>query len=1377
LISVTNLYGRPEKILSIRQNFGPCDYLALIFGGGTRWSVLKWNDNLYIWETIQLIDLYVIIYQSVTIQQAESFDGVLDSTILENLTKTSSRQTSLVTKEEPLPFRDNVEAKVDSEHGLVAVLIKKKNLLLISKYPRISQNKNGSTDNNNKLLSDPVILDLKKLGHYEAIDFCFMFGYSLPTFALLEEKTPTWCGSFSVTRDSRLISVIQFDRNVKRIWQVTDLPHECFRVASVPFLQGGGFLVLGWNIILYFRDGNFVGGLSCNDFGDVYGSKWNLKSHDAPISLDGSEVVLESASLDSFMKNPILILRDGAFFEMCIPKKGVDSALSLRFCKTLIQPSTVSYCGNGLIFVGSHVAFSTLVQVTFKGNPQEERGDDEELETIFGEHSMSNLHIDTVEPTDSLFCIGPIQDLELFDINIGPRRKEELIAAVGSRNSGAVVFLRKTVRPRMLTEICLEDCQQLWSLSCKRNKVGEGNTASVLPLIILSTQQNTIVLSVLDTIDEVLDSQFQTSSRTLWVSRVLQGRYIIQVCEQGLRILRNWDNLTSLYELPSGDIVTRAFVCDPYVMLHLSSSYLLVLKVSLDEKDSASHPNKVIFEQVFSMSHLSIVSCCIFSCCSCQGNHNSKEEQFMETISDVSDEEYDSLFATSSMQHYVWLSSMKHKNTQPNVDTFVNNDEKMWRKHHFLAALSREGFLEIYDISSKQLCFFNKSLFHFPRILESERTSRARGAFRGGMKLDTRDAEILFYEFPLEQDTEATCLWLFVRYHKELLAIYRGRLQPSDNEGETVPTLLFRRISLFTLDWESNFVPHLIPFCNLSYHFGVFLTGPVPSLITCTKGYPQKHEILMDTDSPNILCVSGMEDSENNRKLWMLHSDGRIQVGEVQETQLDSLNWSWPVEIFRMNGCVRHVVYHATTRTFGVVVSFLVDMSRSERRRQIRERQKRDERAILGSQAPPEEEDEKSTDADQPEPWNALPIQVEKYELQIYRGDTWELVDKFAFKEEEAVLSATFMQVDAYKITEEENNTEKSSRQTQQQGEAAISQNSRSVKSKPKECIVIGTGFIKGEDAGTRGRLMLFEVARQEAYTEESGAFSAIQLMLIAEKELKSVVSSIARLEGYICCGVGPKVEVYKLVNESELVCCSFYAGFQLFSTSLHTVKQYVFVGDMYKGSYFLFWRDRNKSLNFLGKDFDPVQTLSTEFLILNEFLLFVVSDNFGNLHLLEYAGPHEIESRGGEKLLRRGVLHLGARSSSMVRLRTDRNESDWMDRAGSHMVVLGTWDGGLACLLPLQQQEYQRQNELMKKVLLHSRSLFIAGSSPEEFRIPRGLSKRTRTFGERLLDCSLLSSLHELEYSKIVEIAKSCGLDTRQLLKQAQTCGSEYFL
>jgi len=81
------------------------------------------------------------------------------------------------------------------------------------------------------------VLCLGMLHLYITCFFVIASSYSLPTFALLEEKTPTWCGSFSVTRDSRLISVIQFDRNVKRIWQVTDLPHECFRVASVPFLQ------------------------------------------------------------------------------------------------------------------------------------------------------------------------------------------------------------------------------------------------------------------------------------------------------------------------------------------------------------------------------------------------------------------------------------------------------------------------------------------------------------------------------------------------------------------------------------------------------------------------------------------------------------------------------------------------------------------------------------------------------------------------------------------------------------------------------------------------------------------------------------------------------------------------------------------------------------------------------------------------------------------------------------------------------------------------------------------------------------------------------------------------------------------------------------
>ncbi|GJD09562.1 Cleavage and polyadenylation specificity factor subunit 1 [Galdieria sulphuraria] len=1294
LISVFNLYGRPEKMLSIRRSIGRCDYLVLIFGGGTRWSLLKWSDKSQVWDTIQLIDLYTTIYQSVTIQQAESFEGILDSVLLENLARTSSRSTSLVTKEEPPIFRDIMDAKVDPEHGLIAVLIRKKNLLLIAKYPILSHRDSLSAEcSSNKLLSDPVILDLRRLGHFETIHFCFMFGYSLPTLALLEEKTPTWSGSFSVTRDSRLVSVVQFDlsdKKMKRIWQVEELPHECFMVSSVPFLQGGGFLVFGWNIILYFRDGSFVDGLSCNDLGDVYLSKWSLRSQDAPISLDGCEVVSEFDSHDTFMKNPVIILRDGAFFELCIPKKGGDSVISLRYCKILIQPSTVSYCGNGLIFLGSHVSPSALLEIIWK-NSTELHPEDDELESFFGKSSNKNFVVETIDSRDSLFCIGPIQDLEVFDNIIGSSRKMELIAAVGSRNYGAVIIFRRTVSPSLLTSIRLEDCQQIWNVLCQR-KMGERNGS--VPLLILSTQRNTIVLSVSDTIDELVDSQFQTSSRTLWVSRVLHDRYIIQVFDEGLRILGNWDSLISLYELPPGDVVTQAFVCDPYVMLHLSSSYLVILKISLDDRVSSSDGNKVAFEQVFSTSHLSIISSCTFSCSYDKSYHDEQRNEMKldGVISDVSDEEYDSLFATSSVPfEYSFLHpSLRHNYIPPTLELSQHSNRKQEVAiivHPFVGILSREGFLEIYDVVSKQLCFFNKSLLYFPRILvnDGEKTTRTRGVSRGTFKLDPQDVEVRIYEFPGENEraTEASCLWLFVRYRKELLAIYRGNFQLDEND---IFTFDFCRVSLYSLDVDSpsvnienNVIPHLRPFYNLSSHFGVFLTGSVPSIIVLSKGYPQKHEIMIDSgvEYGDILSITNMGDPENNRKLWILDSNGRIHFGEIRETQLESINWAWPVEVFRMNGCVKNVVYHATTGTFGVVVSSIVSMSRLERKRQIFERQKRDERAILGSQAPPEEEN--NTEFEENEPKNALPIEVEAYELQIYRADTWELVDKFAFKEEEAVLSATFMQVDAYKITEEENNDDKSSRATQQQAEAAISQSSRSIKFKPKECIVIGTGFIKGEDAGTRGRLMLFEVARQEAYTEESGAFSAIQLMLIAEKELKSVVSSIARLEGYICCAVGPKVEIYKLVNESELVCCSFYSGFQLFSTSINTVKQYVFVGDMYKGGYFLFWRDRNKSLNFLGKDFDPVQTLSTEFLILNEFILFVVSDNFGNLHLLEYAGPHEIESRGGEKLLRRGVLHLGTRSSSMIRLRTDWKENNSEDRAGSHIVVLGTWDGGVS--------------------------------------------------------------------------------------------------
>ena len=94
------------------------------------------------------------------------------------------------------------------------------------------------------------------------------------------------------------------------------------------------------------------------------------------------------------------------------------------------------------------------------------------------------------------------------------------------------------------------------------------------------------------------------------------------------------------------------------------------------------------------------------------------------------------------------------------------------------------------------------------------------------------------------------------------------------------------------------------------------------------------------------------------------------------------------------------------------------------------------------------------------------------------------------------------------------------------------SQFAASIKMKPKDVLVVGTGYLNGEDASSRGRLLLFEISRQEVFTEGAGVYTAFQLQLIAERELSSPVTAVAEMEGYVIAGVGPLVSVYKLVGD-----------------------------------------------------------------------------------------------------------------------------------------------------------------------------------------------------------------------------------------------------
>jgi cleavage and polyadenylation specificity factor subunit 1 len=299
-----------------------------------------------------------------------------------------------------------------------------------------------------------------------------------------------------------------------------------------------------------------------------------------------------------------------------------------------------------------------------------------------------------------------------------------------------------------------------------------------------------------------------------------------------------------------------------------------------------------------------------------------------------------------------------------------------------------------------------------------------------------------------------------------------------------------------------------------------------------------------------------------------------------------------------------------------------------------------------------------------------------------------------------------------------------------------------SLKTRPKNMLVVGTGFLNGEDATSRGRLLMFEISRQEAYSDASGGYTAFQLQLIAEKELPGPVTAVAPMEGYVVCGVGPQLGVYKLVKD-EIVHLSFAFG-QLFCPSIASIKQYVLSADMFKSIAFHFFRDRNTSINFLAKDYAHAISYATEFLIHGEQMSMLMSDGEGNIHMFNFANAMVPESRGGKRLLPQGGVNLGSRINKFQRVRmTDHlllgsDESVSNDRSGCHATLFVTLDGGLGAVVPVQKSQFLQLESLGKEMAAAQDVLRHGGMDPSESRIFRPRSSSTQLLEQRLVDTRL---------------------------------------
>lgn len=314
---------------------------------------------------------------------------------------------------------------------------------------------------------------------------------------------------------------------------------------------------------------------------------------------------------------------------------------------------------------------------------------------------------------------------------------------------------------------------------------------------------------------------------------------------------------------------------------------------------------------------------------------------------------------------------------------------------------------------------------------------------------------------------------------------------------------------------------------------------------------------------------------------------------------------------------------------------------------------------------------------------------------------------------------------------------------------------------KKRPYVVVGTGFVgpHGEDESGRGRLLLYELDYAQ-YVNEGGSTSGklpkLKLIFIKDHR-QGAISQVAQLGPYVLAAVGSKLIVYEFKSE-QLIGCAFYDA-QMFIVSLNVVRDFVMYADVYKSVQFLRWRESQRQLVLLAKDYEPLAVTSTEFNLFDKRLALLAVDMETNLHVMQFA-PQDIEARGGQRLLRTGDFHLGVNISSMFRKRVPGDKTTTL-----YVNVLGSSEGGVGVLVPVGERVFRRLFTL-QNVMINTLPQNCA-LNPREFRSLKANAHRRsgrpdawskQKWKKSFLDAQVLLQFPRLDYVAQKELARCIG-------------------
>ncbi|KAG9306400.1 hypothetical protein G9A89_018283 [Geosiphon pyriformis] len=1247
------------------------------------------------------------------------------------------------------------------------------------------------------------------------IDMKFLDDYYEPTLAILFEPLQTWPGKLSSKKDSCSLVVVSLDLSQKLypiIYAIEELPHSSVKLIPIP-KPVGGILVVSANSLIHVDQSASIIAHAVNGYAvSATDIPLDQSQERLGLSLEGSQhLVLDSHHVLLFLANGKLYLVefiiDGRYVSRMDVRETGESTLASCVCRI----------NDEYVFVGSRLGDSHLIKYKLNQNENEVNKntiDEPDLygsgskvaanntlnETIDGNETSSN-EID-FKICDTLTNVGPIIDMAYGEpaypegVDHTLHKDLELVTCSGYGKSGSLYVFHRNVDPRLISSFALEDCQNMWTVRCRKEYMYEGikidngrdlnDDETFDNYLFISLNNRTMLLATGEELQELENSGFYADGPTIAVGSLLNELRIVQVHSGGLYLLdgdcKEKQLLPMAEDSEKGSIVFASIV-DPYVLLLFQNGDITLLKA--DEKT-----NDIDFYQPSTINDkgIPIESCCLY-------RDDTALFALVEDVSvsmpqkakikknDVEQREIiekDLIYPTSSLDIDDQIDNELYGDANDPADNIISeedenmkldNDLEHQEGFHFLndeiqgndkeqitywcTIHRKDGSLEIYRLPEFEEVFYCPHFDLFPAVL-SDMIIPQKNKSPG---LSTEINEITMANLGGKKKAP----YLIARSNIGDIVIYKAFRYLPGNETSSEPSQAINsedyrsrlavRFSRAHNEYISRETIHSDDYDKPSFKKNVTQNGASHESNDLKNNDPEKKIFAISEARQSQLIpftnISGYSGVfvTGDRPAWLICSgksylrihpmsgDGVIKCF----TQFHNINchhgflYSNKEEICRMSELPRDFSYDMEWAVRKVPLGRSVHGVEYHPEMQVY--------IVMTSEPIPFHiRDENGDPIDGEHDDAHYRPDTYRYFLELVSPITWETVDEHKFYEDEQGLSVK-----------------------------CVSLQTKSTASGRKFFVAVGTGYFRGEDVGTRGTVYIFEIV--EVVPEPDNPQSNHKYKMLCFEDTKGSVTAMCDVNGYLLTCVGPKIFIRAFEDNDRLISVAFI-DIQIYVTTVASIKDFILLGDVYKSLWFLGFQEEPAKLALLGKDYHELEVVSANFILDGKVLSFVVSDINKNLHLFQYA-PHNVQSFAGHKLIRRGDFHVGGQVKATLMMPQREVTRRYLDR--DHMInedegesvkrlcLCGTLDGSIGMITPIPEKMYKRMQLLYSQMV--NGIQHPAGLNPKSFRLLQSNQRLATNPAKGVLDGDLLFQFPNLSLNRQREMTKQIGTTPERIM------------